>query len=192
MKLTEQILKKLILEEMSGNQQQVLEYLEELEANMSPHYDALRSNRVRMAYLTKSYGPALQHPEGVNEYVPPTPELLQAGIDSLAEEIKTGAAQEDDWDKLFIHRFASGYPANGTLRIQIEIYRDGRKKFFMEQSDKNNNLRRGRSYYQPYLGTSISFHALIEFFTASDEDLTEMLKDRLNTYGYQTTSTDTM
>jgi len=181
MKLTEAILKQLILEQMSEFElSQFIQYFEQLQT-------FLPSGHGIQVDLGRRDGQKATKPQGMNT-MSPTEDSFQAAIDSLAREIES-AATDTEWDYVTIEKDfrTQRLGLEGDISCLLIIERTGRKSFYLTQWREWDE-----DEIQYYQGNEISTNALANFMTSTDEDMYEFAQDHLNTYGEKTQKSENL
>lgn len=185
MKLTEEKLKQLIIEQLGsfelGN---LIAYLEELQQVFSS-LPIDKQDEVDID-LRKKNG-TIYYP-GSLSFRSSLEEWFQPAIDSLAREIE-GTAETKEWHSMAISRWYatgdSGMP--GDIESELKIYRDGSKRFVITQFDIEEN-----ELFNYYEGSDISTRGLVDFMSSDEESMTEFAKDHIKTNGETTLDSSTL
>lgn len=181
MKLTESILKQLILEQMSEFElSEFIHYFEKLQT-------FLPSGHGIQVDLGRRDGQKATKPQGINS-LSATEDSFQAAIDSLAREIE-GNATETEWDYVTIEKDfrTQRLGLEGDISCLLVVERSGRKTFYLTQWREWDE-----DEIQYYQGNEISINALANFMTSIDEDMFEYAQHHLNTYGEKTQRSETL
>jgi len=178
MKLTEAKLKQLILEQLGsfelGN---LIAYLEELQAALSSVQNVYGDLGV-----TNAGGYATSLPRLQSYYFSSLSDWFQLAIDSVAKEIEEGRHSKS-WDNLTLTRLyeTKNLGHHGNVLITMILQKDKNIIFYFDQLDENGDT--DFSYFE---GNSISTKALVDFFSASDEDILEFVKEQFRMHGKKT------
>jgi hypothetical protein len=181
MKLTESILKQLILEQMSEFElSEFIHYFEQLQT-------FLPSGHGIQVDLGRRDGQKATKPQGINS-LSATEDSFQAAIDSLAREIE-GNATEAEWDYVTIEKDfrTQRLGLEGDISCLLVVERSGRKSFYLTQWREWDE-----DEIQYYQGNEISINALANFMASTDEDMFEYAQHHLNTYGEKTQRSETL
>jgi len=178
MKLTEAKLKQLILEQLGsfelGN---LIAYLEELQAALSSVQNVYGDLGV-----TNAGGYATSLPRLQSYYFSSLSDWFKLAIDSVAKEIEEGRDSRS-WDNLTLTRLyeTKNLGHHGNVLITMILQKDKNIIFYFDQLDENGDT--DFSYFE---GNSISTKALVDFFSASDEDILEFVKEQYRMHGEKT------
>ena len=178
MKLTEAKLKQLILEQLGsfelGN---LIAYLEELQAALSSVQNVYGDLGV-----TNAGGYATSLPRLQSYYFSSLSDWFQLAIDSVAKEIEEGRHSRS-WDNLTLTRLyeTKNLGHHGNVLITMILQKDKNIIFYFDQLEENGDT--DFSYFE---GNSISTKALVDFFSASDEDILEFVKEQVRMHGEKT------
>jgi len=178
MKLTEAKLKQLILEQLGpfelGN---LIAYLEELQTALSSAQNVDGDLGANNAGGVLTYMPGLE-----TNHFPFLSDWFQKAIDLVAKEIEEGRHSRS-WDSLTLTRLYQtrnlGY--HGNVLITMILEKDKNIMFYFDQLDEYGDV--DFSYFE---GNSISTKALADFFSASDEDILEFVKEQARMHGEKT------
>jgi len=178
MKLTEEKLKQLILEQLGSFElRNLIAYLEELQAALSS---------VQNVYgdlgATNPGGYWVYLPRLESYRFPSLSDWFQKAIDLVAKEIEEGRHSRS-WDNLTLTRLyqTKNLGHHGNVLITMILQKDKSIMFHFDQLDENGDV--DFSYFE---GDSISTRALVDFFSASDEDILEFVKEQVRMHGEKT------
>jgi len=184
MKLTEAKLKQLILEQLGSFElENLIAYLEELQTALSSAQEV-----DGLIGTTNAGGYATPLPRSESYRFSSLSDWFQLAIDSVAKEIEEGRHSRS-WDNLTLTRLYQtrnlGY--HGNVLITMILEKDKNIMFYFDQLDENGDV--DFSYFE---GNSISTKALADFFSASDEDILEFVKEQFRMHGEKTRDSSTL
>ncbi len=178
MKLTEEKLKQLIIEQLGsfelGN---TIAYLEELHSALTSaqEVDGLMGTINAVGYATSL-------PRTESYRFSSLSDWFQLAIDSVAKEIEEGV-HSGTWDYISLSRLyqTQNLGHHGNVLITMILQKDKSIIFYFDQLGENGDV--DFSYFE---GNSISTKALVDFFSASDEDVLEFVKEQYRMHGEKT------
>ena len=184
MKLTEAKLKQLILEQLGSFElANLIAYLEELQTALS---SAQEVDGDMGTINAGGYGTLLPRSESYR--FSSLSDWFQKAIDLVAKEIEEGE-HSGTWNYISLSRLyeTKKLGHHGNVLITMILQKDKSIMFHFDQLDENGDV--DFSYFE---GNSISTKALADFFSASDEDILEFVKEQFRMHGKKTMDSSTL